>query len=493
MRERTGTLTHRSESAEAGRAAQARPAAVARPRVRRLGLERGLALLLVLYLLSLPVMAHDIRAADEIEYFSYLRSLTFDHDLDFTDEYRHFYDRYPDKYTESGFKRTFLDEATPTGKRKNFGPIGTALLWSPFYAVGHVVALAARALGSPVAADGYSKPYIWAITFGSALEALAGLILSYLVARRLAGEWAAFWATLAIWLATPTIFYSHLAPGYSHAASLFAVSLLLYLWFRWRDAPTWGRWLLLGAAGGLVAMVREQDALFLAVPAVYAGIGALGDLRRRDWGGVMRAAAGVALLAVAAFAVFTPQLAVYKVLNGDFRPSSDVSGKMSLVPAHALNALFSPYNGLFFWSPILLAAVAGLVLLAWKHPRLGLALLAGFVLTCYINGAIKTWNTAGSFGARRFLNCTPLFVVGLAYGYDRLLRSRAPLLRALVPALTLLAVAWNGGLIVQFVLEYMNRAKMEWPRVFVNQLRLPGELPGIVRRFLTDRNSFYEQ
>jgi hypothetical protein len=37
----------------------------------------------------------------------------------------------------------------------------------------------------------------------------------------------------------------------------------------------------------------------------------------------------------------------------------------------------------------------------------------------------------------------------------------------------------------------MDRQKLEWPRVLVNQFRLPGALPGIIRQLLTDRSSFY--
>lgn len=474
--------------------------ATATPERRRrwFSVERGLLLLIGLYLLSLPLMTHDIRAADEIEYYVYVRSLAFDHDLDFTNEYQHFVARSPAKYSClpgsppdcRKFKETFLDRTTPTGKRPNFGPIGTSLLWSPFFVVGHVAALTARALGQPVAVDGYSKPYLWAITLGSAIYALLGLILSYRLARTLVGPVAAFWATLTIWLATPTIFYSHLAPGYSHAASLFAVSLFLFLWNRWRDAPTLARWAWLGVAGGLVAMVREQDALFLAVPALYAGLGLLVDARHGDWRTAARRVLGVATMGVASVVAFTPQLLVYKVLNGDGHPNQDVSDKMSLVPYYFWQVLVDPAHGLLVWSPILLVALVGLAVLIRRNPRLGLALLVGFALTWYINGAIKTWTTAGSFGARRFLNCTPIFIVGLAVAYEWLRRTR---LRVLVPVLSVVAILWNFGLIVQFVMEYMNRQGMAWPLVLKNQvLVVPRALPGIVYRLLTDRRSFYQ-
>lgn len=458
--------------------------------------ERGVLILLVLYLLSLPLVTHDIRAADEIEYFAYLHSLSFDHDLDFRNEYQYFFDRAPEKYTHSRFKETFIDTSTPTGLRPNFGPIGTALLWAPFYAVGHLVAVVGHASGFNVVADGYSKPYLWAITFGSAFLSLAGLLLSYALSRKLVDAVAAFWATLGIWLGTPVIYYSHLTPGYSHAASLFAVALLLYLWYRWRAAPTARQAILLGAAGGLVAMIREQDALFLLVPAFYTLWGVVAQLRTGMLRDAVRSLALLALTGLTAIISYIPQLLTYWVLNGGLRPNKDVSDKMTITSRFFWAVMTDPAHALPYWSPIVLVAIAGLLLLIRHNPRLGLALILGFLLTWYINGAILTWTTKGSFGARRFLNCTPLFVVGLAYAYEALLQLRVRRWTiVLVPLLTLLAIAWNGGLIIQFVLagDWMDRQQLAWPKNLVNQFRMLPRLPSIIRQVLTDRNSFYEQ
>ena len=265
---------------------------------------------------------------------------------------------------------------------------------------------------------------------------------------------------------------------------------------RWRDALTIPRAIAIGVVGGLIAMIREQDALFLAVPALYAGLGLFALLRRADWGGVARSVVAVGTLGLAAIVAFIPQLMTYQVLNGEPRPNSDVSDKMNLVPPHFWDVMFDPAHALPYWSPIVLLAVVGLGLITRRDPRLGLALLVGFVVTWYINGAINTWTTAGSFGARRFLNCTPLFIIGLAYAYEAVLArlpARSIAWRSVIPVVSILAIAWHLGLIVQFVTLMMDRQKLEWPRVFANQFRLPFELPGIIRRLLTDRGSFYKQ
>ena len=51
------------------------------------------AVLTLLFLISLPAVTTRFYASDEIEYFAYLRSLYFDRDLSFDNEYRYFYER----------------------------------------------------------------------------------------------------------------------------------------------------------------------------------------------------------------------------------------------------------------------------------------------------------------------------------------------------------------------------------------------------------------
>ena len=128
--------------------------------------------LVLLFIASLPAVTVRFYASDEIEYFAYLRSMWFDGDLSFDNEYRYFYDR--DIARAWRFKETFLDAETPTGLRTNFAPVGSALLWAPMYALADAGVRVARAFGSPVAADGFSKPYIAAIVYGSAVYGFSG-------------------------------------------------------------------------------------------------------------------------------------------------------------------------------------------------------------------------------------------------------------------------------------------------------------------------------
>jgi hypothetical protein len=86
----------------------------------------GRRLLVVLFVLTLPLVTPRIRGADEIQYYSHLRSLVFDGDLDFENEYRWFVAQDPQGLL--AFQETFLERREPlTGRPINFTPIGCAL------------------------------------------------------------------------------------------------------------------------------------------------------------------------------------------------------------------------------------------------------------------------------------------------------------------------------------------------------------------------------
>ena len=308
------------------------------------------------FLITLPFVTTRIYASDEIQYFAWLRSLAFDRDVDFQNEYQYFHD------AGAGggalFHETFLERQNEAGRRENYGPIGSAVLWAPFYAIGHVTA---RITGAP--ADGYSQPYISAVAYGSAVYGTLAIVLSAAIARRLTGRGIA--ASLIVAIGTPLVFYIYIAPPMSHANSAFAVALFIWIWLRVRDGWRPAGLALLGAAGGLMAMVRDQDMFFVAGPAL--------DFVRhwvtsaRPEGGVLRRRPSpvAAAAAVAAFVIaYAPQLLATSALHGHVGPSDVVTRKMTWTSPHALGVLMSPEHGFFAWTPLALVAIIGLTLLA---------------------------------------------------------------------------------------------------------------------------------
>ena len=457
---------------------------------------RELCCLIAVFALTLPAVTARLYSSDEVQYYSYLRSLWFDRDLSFDNEYRHFYDAGVAR--TDGFRQTFLEPLTPTGKRESFATIGCAFLWAPFYGLADLVT---RAGWVEAATDGYSRPYVAAVSYGSATYAFVAVLLSIAAARRLTGTGAI--AGLLVWFGTPLLFYMYAAPPFSHACSAFSVALFVTVWLRVRQEWTPHGVAALGVAGALMAMVREQDVFYALGPAVDYVLTARHGIRAP--GRVRWKAAAVAALGVAAFGfAYSPQLLSYLSLNGRLGPSTLVTRKMSWTAPHAPGVLASPEHGLFVWTPLAAMAVIGLIALwrgrggvknadprsALDSRRIGGCLLLMLALQVYVSGSVESWTVAGAFGQRRFVGASILFVIGLAA-----LQRAVPagMFRTGAAAIAVLAVWWNIGLMALFGAGLMDRQRLH-PRqnaydVFVT---LPRTAPVLVYRYFTDRSSFYK-
>ena len=421
--------------------------------------------------LTLALVSTKIRGADEIEYFSHLRSAVFDRDLDFTNEYEHFYNANPEGLLP--FKETFLDRREPkTGRPINFAPIGSAVAWSPFYLAAHALVTNGFLRGP---ADGFSPAYTGAVAYGSSFLAIFGFLIAFQTLKRYLGvtEGLSLLAVLAVWFGTPAFYYMTVAPAFAHAPSIFAVSLLFFLWLRARERDGVFDWVCMGLVAGLAMLIREQDALFLVAPALDLGFRLLkGDVKRSlERGAAVIGAAGL---------VFAPQFLAYRALNGSFGPTQLVQRKMDFASPHFFDVLINPSHGLLLWTPLLLIAFLGLVRGIFRLGAMGLFVAVALLAQVYINGSVLSWHQAGAFGSRRFVDSTILFVIGFAFS----LMAVTPRTQKILVAL---AIWWNLSLMMQFGLKLMDRQQLDWPGIAIRQVTdVPQRILDTVRLYFTD-------
>ena len=463
--------------------------------------------LILLFVASLPTVTARLYSSDEVQYFSYLRSLWFDQDVSFENEYRYFYDHHIAQ--TPAFYETFLVRTeAATGRRINYGTMGCAILWAPFYAIGDVSARLMRAAGRDLAADGYSGPYVSAVAYGSALYGYCAILLAIGAARRVVGS-QAISSGLAVWLGTPLLFYSYIAPPFSHACSAFAVALFVTVWLWVRRTWSLPGMVSLGLAAALMAMVREQD--------VFFAIGVLVDfaLTRVTTTGIAarKQTVAAALVGSAAFAAgYIPQLLAYTALNGRPGPSPLVARKMFWHAPHALQVLADTEHGFFFWTPLAALAILGLILMtaaprqhssagaesetaargtstASDIQRISACLLLMVALQVYISGAVESWTVAGAFGQRRFVGLTIVLVIGVA-ALREWVRGGIP--RMALNVLIALCVWWNIALMAEFGTFMMNHQRLELRRnAYDAFVTLPRMAPQLLHRYFTARSSFY--
>jgi hypothetical protein len=223
-------------------------------------------ILFLLFLCSLPLV-NPIVHGDGIGYYAYARAPLIQHNLHFEEDWlRANLLFFQSRTLPNG--QLSAAEYTETGYISNLFSIGPALLWAPFLLVTHGIALFCNAHGAHIAADGFSFPYLLAMALGTAIYGFLGLLFSYSLARKYVEERWAFLATLGIWGASSLPVYMYFNPSWSHAHSVFAVSLFLWYWERTRGSRTFLQWILLGLISGLMLDVYFANGVFLVLPLI---------------------------------------------------------------------------------------------------------------------------------------------------------------------------------------------------------------------------------
>jgi hypothetical protein len=385
--------------------------------------------------------------ADAVEYYSHLRSLYFDRDVDFANEFEHF----------GILSRWDKSEPTATGHRRTVFSVGPALLWMPFYAAGDLVA---RAHGD--VQDGYSPAHIRAVCLGSLVYGVVGLLLVHRVLSDMFAPPVPFWATLLVLYATFLFWYVAYEPVMSHAPSFCLAALALLLWWRRGPALQPGRAAVLGLVIGMAANVRWQNGLLLLLPAATL----LVDARPR----ARTAAAAAALLGAFALAL-APQLLVFKAIYGAYWLPYPVQGRgfLRLDRPALLSTFFSSRHGLLFWTPVLWAGFLGLVGLFAKDRRTALLLALPILVMSYLNASTGDWWAGGSFSNRRFDSVLPFLAVGLGEALAALRRLAGRRPEAVLAAGGAVLALWN----VLFMEQYRRGAiprddTVSFPRVAQN-------------------------
>jgi hypothetical protein len=442
--------------------ANVRAAAMNSPNPRHPTLVLGTLVLVCLaaFLGSIPLPRADgqLLGGDGFGYYVYLPSLVLDHDLDFTNQVA--------ALTPGG--QAVARDRTPTGLFPNLWPAGPALLWLPFFLLAHSLALALDALGAGIRLDGCGYWHQAFVIAGNIAYGGVGIALAFGAARRVASTLSALWSTVLLVCAGNLVYYLTAEPSMAHPVSVFAVGAFYWLWMRSRGGSGARRAAVLGASVGLVALVRTQELLLVAVP-LAADLAAACRRRRaasasRDGAGhadaVGRWARDAMVMSAVALVVYAPQTLVSHALFGTWwKPPQLHAGWAPGVPLfswaspHLLDVLVSARRGLLTWHPVFALAILGVIPLWRKDRWLAAAVILGVLGQAYVIGGWFDWLQGRAFGGRAFIGCLPLFAMSLGVLTDALWRRLGARRRAaagLAAGLAALLVAANLLLVVEY-------------------------------------------
>ena len=348
--------------------------------------------------------------SDGLGYYAYLPAVFLDHDLTMRRTAVRSFGGDPTAIPGVRWARTTVPLGQP-GQHQyldQYG-IGEAVLLTPFFAAGYgLAAVMHRSTG------GFSWPFEAAAATAGLVYMLLGLALVASVLRRFFSRSTVVITLLALAFGAAIFDYGTFEPSMSHVYSFFAVALVLrltlWVWVR----PGFASVCALGAALGLVGLIRMTN-LALVLFCLLVGVERLGDLRVRGRSLVRHldlVGAGVAVFLLA----LLPQLAYWHRITGAWltNPYRGPGEHLDLLDPHLIGVLFSVRKGLFFWTPVLGLAAAGLPFLRRTARPLFLPAIVYVPVAVWLVSSWSVWWYGVSFGMRALIDELPVFALGLA-------------------------------------------------------------------------------
>jgi hypothetical protein len=372
--------------------------------------------------------------SDAFYYFAYLRSIAFDGDVDFTNDYQ---------LLGLSDKAYLWQPPTATGHAHSAWTIGPAIVWAPFFGGAHLAALRQQEQGVQVATDGSSYPYRQAVCIAGLVYALLGTWFSIRAARQFFAASIAVTGAALVVGGSFILWYALAEPSMTHAPTMAAVAAFVWCWTATMPRRSLLQWIALGALAGFAGLVRWQSVIFALLPALEALTALWRAGRARDAATIRSTLIGGVAFTLAAVVAFTPQMLAWKAIYGHYLAVSPVGPQIFWAHPHLVDVLFASQNGLFATSPILYVSAIGLILFARRRPAVGVPALVVVAAMIYFNASIQDWWGSAGYGGRRFDGTLPLFVLGAAAAIDGLSRLLARQPQLAGAALFAVTAIWN--------------------------------------------------
>ena len=367
---------------------------------------------------------------DAISYYAYLPAAFIYNDLSLS---------YADNY-KGPHKFTVWPDKGPEGKYVIKTSMGLSVLWSPFFLAGHAVALLTGA-----DTGGYSPPY----KFFLLVSALFFLAVGLVYLRRillLHSSDAVTAIVLAAFVTGTNLYWYTLYQGtMSHVYSFALINIFIWYSIKWHCTENRDTWpaVRLGLLVGLITLIRPTNIVIILIFLLY-GVNSAESLSRR-----FKQTVGdyrfLVLTAIAAIAVWVPQMIYWKEMTGQWLYFSYGSNERFFFGDPAiLKGLFSWRKGLFIYTPLMIFAFSGIITL-WRQKSPHAPAVTVFVpLNIYIIFSWWCWWYGGGFGQRAFIDSYALAAVASASLLSSGLGAGSKWVRRSVMAAFLLL--WSTGL-----------------------------------------------
>ncbi|MBK9177799.1 MAG: hypothetical protein IPM46_15995 [Flavobacteriales bacterium] len=344
----------------------------------------------------------------------------------------------------------------PDGRWVNKYPLGLAMLWSPFFAAGHLVA---GITGAPQ--DGFSRPYQWALIIAGVLFLLVGLLTLRKVLLHFFSERISIGVLVLIVAGTNFFHQATQGTGMPHIFLFTLGAGVLWRTIQWRAHGRLRDAALIGFLLGLLVVSRPSEIVWALVPLLVS----VRDAER--WRAFIRARWAERrhyfVMAATATLACLPQLLYWKWMTGRwlYMSYNNPGEGFEFFHPYTWEVLFSFRKGWYIYTPLMVVATLGIIALWRARHQLRWAVVAFFVLNLWIVSSWSCWWYADSFGQRALVQSYALMALPLGAALHWM-KERSARLRWGTPLL-LLIVAFNLFQTWQVNQGVLHTSRMTWP------------------------------
>ncbi|MDD4412680.1 MAG: hypothetical protein PHR00_03490 [Patescibacteria group bacterium] len=352
-----------------------------------------------------------IAGGDSIRYYTYLKTIALDHNLDFETQLD-YYRQTKSKFTGLVKYPSAKEVNLITGRSNMLYPIGTTICWYPFFVFGHLTSNIFYWLsGNDFYLSGFSMIHYYFVSISALLYVLlaAYVIYRYLV-KAGNDKRIVFLSIATIILGSSLTYYIYFVPTYAHALSFCWSSIfLVYFLSKYKECDFNRKsFFVLGILLAMVYLIRYQDVLVAIIPAYLIVYDLLVSKNKR----FLNTYKTWPFFIFGFFLLLTPQLLINKYLHGGYLLSGyNAYGFDYWLKPKILFSLFSLHKGVFILTPIVAVALIGVF--TKIKDKLYQALFLFFAAEIYVISAWSFYHQGESFGSRMMICCSIVYIFGL--------------------------------------------------------------------------------
>lgn len=314
----------------------------------------------------------------------------------------------------------------PDGSPMYFFLMGMALLYLPFFLLGHGIA---ALTGQPM--DGFSAPYQITLAMGCLVYTWVGLVHLRRIVRHFFSDGVAAWTIVIVTVGTNWFHFMAVKNLETANALFMLMAVLVWNTIEWHRTWRFRNLAWIAVALALITLVKPSEVLAVLIPVLW-GVKDKATWQVK-WALVVQHRAQVFRAIGIGLAIVLPQLLYWWVRTGSpiYDSYKNPGVGLDLWSPHIADALFSFRKGWLIYTPIMAFALVGFFFLRKRRPELFPAILIWFLVSFWIICSWSEWWYGASYSVRPMITTYVLLSIPLGFCIEAILRSNAVIRGAL--------------------------------------------------------------